>query len=281
MKKALLDFLLELLFGEYIYWNTAAPAGWTIGSANITLGANAGEFTQGLQAVALGNFAGQNNQGASSIAIGTYAGHTGQGSESVAIGTGAGEINQGENAIAIGGLAGQTNQNNNTIVLNASNVALNTGSTGAFYVKPIRNSVFSSILHYDTTSGEITESTKTFVIQHPTQDDKYLVHACLEGPEAGVYYRGKGEIINNKEVTIQLPDYVKRLANDFTIQITPIYSGEKIEQLYTSEVFNNSFTVYGGNAKFYWLVHGKRSNIETEPLKTETILKGTGPYKWI
>jgi hypothetical protein len=122
---------------------------------------------------------------------------------------------------------------------------------------------------------------KTFVIQHPTQDDKYLVHACLEGPEAGVYYRGKEEIVNNKEVTIQLPDYVKRLANDFTIQITPIYSGEKIEQLYTSEVFNNSFTVYGENVKFYWLVHGKRNNIEIEPLKSETILKGTGPYKWI
>jgi hypothetical protein len=161
-------------------------------------------------------------------------------------------------------------------IVNATGAILDSGSTGAFYVKPIRDAAGARSLRYDPTSGEITHVAKTFVIQHPTQDDKYLVHACLEGPEVGVYYRGKGEIVNNKEVTIQLPDYVKRLANDFTIQITPIYSGEKIEQLYTSEVFNNSFTVYGENAKFYWLVHGKRSNIEIEPLKSETILKGTG-----
>ena len=30
--------------------------------------------------------------------------------------------------------------------------------------------------------------------------DKYLVHACLEGPEAGVYYRGK-DIIQDNEYT--------------------------------------------------------------------------------
>jgi len=32
---------------------------------------------------------------------------------------------------------------------------------------------------------------KTFVREHPLNKDKYLVHACLEGPEAGVYYRGE------------------------------------------------------------------------------------------
>jgi hypothetical protein len=103
----------------------------------------------------------------------------------------------------------------------------------------------------------------------------------LEGPEVGVYYRGKGEITNDKEITIELPDYVEKLAHNFTIQITPIYSGKEIKQLYASAVFNNSFTVYGENAKFYWLVHGTRSNIKTEPLKSQTILKGNGPYKWI
>ena len=47
-----------------------------------------------------------------------------------------------------------------------------------------------------------------------------------------------------------LPDYVKNLATDFTIQITPIYSGNNIT-LQVSEVENNSFTVYGKNTKFY------------------------------
>jgi hypothetical protein len=35
-------------------------------------------------------------------------------------------------------------------------------------------------------------TSKTFIIDHPIKKDKYLVHACVEGPETGVYYRGKG-----------------------------------------------------------------------------------------
>jgi hypothetical protein len=108
---------------------------------------------------------------------------------------------------------------------------------------------------------------KTFVIDNPVYNNRYLIHACLEGPEGGVYYRGKGIITNNKSITIQLPHYVKKLATDFTIQITPIYCGKNIKSLYTTEVEDNSFTVYGENCKFYWLVHGKRCDIEVEPYK--------------
>jgi len=107
------------------------------------------------------------------------------------------------------------------------------------------------------------------------------VHACLEGPEVGVYYRGEGKITNNSSVTILLPDYVDKLATNFTVQLTPIYSGKKIEQLYSSRVQNNSFTVYGENTSFYWLVHGKRGDINVEPYKVHTEVKGTGPYRWI
>jgi len=145
------------------------------------------------------------------------------------------------------------------------------------------------MLLYDTTTFEVVRSTlatssnaKTFVIDHPINKDKYLVHGCLEGPEGGVYYRGKGEITNNESVIICLPDYVEKLARDFTVQITPIFNGQNsTKQLCTSEVENNSFIVYGENTKFYWLVHGKRGDINVEPLKSETEVKGTGPYKWI
>ena len=108
-----------------------------------------------------------------------------------------------------------------------------------------------------------------------------MVHACLEGPEGGVYYRGKSEITNGKNVVIQLPDYLDALACDFTIQITPIYAGKELKQFYTTEVENNCFEVYGENAKFFWLVHGKRSDINVEPRKKDVSVKGSGPYKWI
>lgn len=127
----------------------------------------------------------------------------------------------------------------------------------------------------------LVKNTKTFVIDHPINKNKYLVHGCLEGPESGVYYRGKGEIDNNKNVIIYLPDYIEALATNFTVQITPIYSGKDIKQLYTSEVENNCFTIYGENCTFFWLVQGKRDNIEVEPLKKNVDVKGTGPYRWI
>jgi hypothetical protein len=74
---------------------------------------------------------------------------------------------------------------------------------------------------------------------------------------------------------------LKKLATDFTIQITPIYSNKEIKQLYTSEVENNSFKVYGENCKFFWCVQGKRCDIEVEPNKLCVKVKGDGPYKWI
>jgi len=122
---------------------------------------------------------------------------------------------------------------------------------------------------------------KTFIIDHPLDQNKYLVHGCLEGPEAGVYYRGKGEITNDTYTTITLPDYVEKIAYDFTIQVTPIYSGKINQQIHVTEIQNNTFEVYGENCMFFWLVQGKRVNIEVEPLKSETEVKGDGPYTWM
>ena len=62
--------------------------------------------------------------------------------------------------------------------------------------------------------------TKIFVIDHPTKKENYLVHACLEGPEAGVYYRGIGKIINNNYAIIELPDYWDGLIDPETITVT-------------------------------------------------------------
>ena len=134
----------------------------------------------------------------------------------------------------------------------------------------------SNLLYYNNTG-------KTFVIDHPTNSDKYLVHACLEGPESAVYYRGKGEITNNRYTTINLPNYVNNIASNFTIQVTPIYNinNETIKTHTVSEINNNSFNVYGNNGKFYWIVYGTRIFIDVEPYKKDIEIKGNGPYKWI
>ena len=146
----------------------------------------------------------------------------------------------------------------------------------------------SQILYYNTTSKEITSGVKTFVIDHPTDTEKYLVHACLEGPEAGVYYRGIGEIANGHRSTIiELPEYVESIATDFTVQITRIVDFDEEDmdemniELRTSLVKNNRFKVFGGSCRFFWHVYGKRRSILVEPYKKDVNIRGDGPYKWI
>jgi len=267
---------------------------------SIAIGSSAGNTSQQAGSVAIGNGAGRTNQGTGAIAMGAATGYTSQGNYTVALGSGAGNLNQGYNSIAIGPYAGNQyqgtnavalgynagplNQASNSIVLNATGSALDAANSG-FFVGPIRSlSNSTNLLTYNNTTNEISYNTnKTFVINHPTKPDSYLVHACLEGPEAGVYYRGEAKIENNQSVTVKLPDYVSAFASNFSIQITPIYTEDSNDEVVykTSRVKDNAFTVHGKNGSFYWIVYGQRGKVEVEPKKSEVQVGGDGPYKYI
>jgi len=290
-------------------------AGYSNQSGNaIAIGANSGKIDQGIYSVALGYTAGEIKQGTNSIAIGIGAGYNVQLNNSIAIGNDAANLSQSLNAIAIGNAAGLNNQSgysvaigfnagyssqgsyaiaigyrsgytgqhNNSIIINATNGILNSITQSSCYINPIRtnNNTSANLLAYDTTTKEVFNSEKTFVIDHPIEESKYLVHACLEGPEAGVYYRGVSEITNDSHVIVKLPDYVDKISNNFTIHLTQIYNGI-ITQLSYSEVENNEFTVYGRNTKFSYIVYGTRNQINVEPRKDQVKLNGSGPYRWI
>lgn len=124
---------------------------------------------------------------------------------------------------------------------------------------------------------------KTFVIDHPTDPSRYLVHGCLEGPEAGIYYRGEGTIPEDNETTvISLPEYVDSIGYEYTVQITPIFDGRKyIEPHKVSRVKHGKFAVYGPPGDFFWLAMAKRVPLEVEPFKSAVDVKGSGPYRWI
>ena len=164
------------------------------------------------------------------------------------------------------------------------------GSSSAFYVNPIAAAVGvgSNLLAYDLATFEVTYSAKTFVIQHPDEADKYLVHACLEGPEAGVYYRGEGVISNGeKKVGITLPAYVKNLATELTVHLTPVLNDDDIEDetplnIRSTRVRDNGFTVYANKpVAFHWVVFGKRCDVKAEVNKSEAVMRGDGPYRWL
>jgi hypothetical protein len=264
------------------------------GDNAIAIGQFAGNTSQGENAVAIGR-SGRSIQGSGAVAIGRFAGNTAQGINAIAIGADAGRTSQGINAIAIGAGAGEGLQHPYTIILNAMTTSLNSVSANGFYVKPIRGptsgTTFRNLL-YDTTTSEIsygsvpwgnitTNPTKAFIIDHPDDpQNQYLVHACLEGPEVGVFYRGKGVITDNCSTTIQLPSYTKKLAFDYTVQLTPIGNSKRQIVLECSEVENGQFTVYGENVEFFWLVHANRNTLDVEPYKSSIKLHGDGPYKW-
>lgn len=200
------------------------------------------------------------------------------------------EKNQGNDCIAIGYEAGYEDQCANSIVLYAKGSGGQTFQvdTSGLFIKPIREvSTYdtSFVLCYNEPSGEVYYSTKTFVINHPIDENKYLVHACLEGPEAGVYYRGSAHIKDGEtNAEIVLADYVKYIATDYTVNLTPIYNDKlEIPTLATSCVIDGSFKVYSNVSPcdFYYIVFGKRQDINVEPNKNDVNVKGNGPYTWI
>ena len=70
------------------------------------------------------------------------------------------------------------------------------------------------------------QSWKGFDIKHPNKEGHRLRHICLEGPEAGVYYRGR---IKNEKM-IRLPSYWKGLINidTITVQLQPVGAHQNI-----------------------------------------------------
>ena len=281
--------------GEFIQGTGAIAIGTNAGKSTqqenaISIGQDSGYIRQGTYSVAIGYEAGHFEQYEKSIAIGHKAGSTGQGVEAIAIGYKAGANFQGKYSIAIGSGAGQGFQNQRTIAINGTGVPFSADDEESCYIAPLRFHPIGGTpedmvgVGYSQSRNELFNTdAQSFVIQHPIEDNKYLVHACLEGPEAGIYYRGKGEIINHEFLEIYLPSYVDKIGKDFTVYITPVYNSSKdIGNHYgASPVKDGKFTVFGPNGQFNWMVMGSRKEIEAEVLKEKVELKNVGPYTWL
>lgn len=87
----------------------------------------------------------------------------------------------------------------------------------------------ASVAASGTVSGATGSfATKTFNIPHPSpgKEEMRLVHACLEGPENGVYFRGR---VKNRE-EISYPPYWKDLVDwtTITVNLTPIGAHQNV-----------------------------------------------------
>ena len=105
-------------------------------------------------------------------------------------------------------------------------------------------------------NGSFVANSKSFRIEHPTKEDKHLVHGCLEGPEHAVYYRGR-----TTESTIPVPDYWAGLVDvsTMTVDLTPY--GAKQDLVVKSIDEDGNVEVEGGEDYFY-TIYGERKDIE-------------------
>jgi hypothetical protein len=119
------------------------------------------------------------------------------------------------------------------------------------------------------------QSWKGFDINHPTKTNHRLRHICLEGPEAGVYYRGNLDGSNY----IDLPEYWTNLVDIDTITVN-LTSRGSYQELYVDKIEWGKRVVVknnaGGKINCDFLIFGKR--IDGEPLVVEYEGKSAADY---
>lgn len=110
--------------------------------------------------------------------------------------------------------------------------------------------------------GTLYATAKSFLIDHPTKDGYKLQYGSLEGPENGVYVRGRLTDSN----TIELPEYWTELVDEttITVDLTPI---GKHQKLYVDEITNNTITignenVFGKAINCFYVVWAERKDIK-------------------
>ena len=107
---------------------------------------------------------------------------------------------------------------------------------------------------------------KAFNIQHPTKKDKRLVHGCLEGPENGVYVRGRLTDAN----VIELPEYWMGLVDPESITVSLTQIGSSQDLMVDKVEWGRKVLVRSGNASkidCYYTVNATRKDVP--PLEVE------------
>jgi hypothetical protein len=108
--------------------------------------------------------------------------------------------------------------------------------------------------------GDITcGGTKFFDIAHQTKQGWGLKHAAIEGPESGVYFRGK---LSGSD-KIELPEYWKWLVHEDTITVTLTPVGQ-YQALYVKDIKDNEVYI-GSDGDFvncHYVVYGERKDVD-------------------
>jgi hypothetical protein len=112
-----------------------------------------------------------------------------------------------------------------------------------------------------TVTGLLSATTKSFDIEHPTKEGMRLRYGSLEGPENGVYVRGRAT-----SSIIELPEHWTGLVDEdtITVELTPI---GKHQKLYVEDIADNKIMIGNDNLinkkiNCFYIVYGERKDVD-------------------
>jgi hypothetical protein len=122
--------------------------------------------------------------------------------------------------------------------------------------------VTTTKLSFNAATGTISAVAKSFVIDHPTRPGMKLRYGSLEGPENGIYLRGR--IVDSDRIV--LPDYWVNLIDpdSISVNLTPVDGYQKlyVKSVGVNEIVVGNANILNSKMDFYFMVLAERSDIE-------------------
>ena len=175
--------------------------------------------------------------------------------------------NDANDVNAIGGFEACTPYVYGNAQINNLQVNNNVTVAGSCGTASVTNFLGASV----TVSGTVTANTGTFSVKpfnipHPTKEGKRLVHACLEGPENGVYIRGR----LTDSTIIELPDYWDGLVDLETITVSLTQIGTSQDLIVQRIEWGKRVVIKSGNASkidCYYTINATRKDVAPLPVE--------------
>lgn len=136
-----------------------------------------------------------------------------------------------------------------------------------------------------TSSGWTVNGTpiKSFIIDHPTDPNRWLVHACTESPQAGVEYWGETTLDDQGQAVVTLPDYFEPLTLKTGRAVSVNSCTDELRNASATYPENGQFTIHGApDVRVTWIVKAIRADGDmlVEPRRDEIDVYGDGPYRY-
>lgn len=116
-------------------------------------------------------------------------------------------------------------------------------------------------------NGSFAATTKSFIIDHPTKEGMMLRYGSLEGPENGVYVRGKCE----GSFVIDLPDYWIGLVDEDSITVSLTPKGRP-QSLFIKNITNNKVHISSADDTLpycHYHIFAERKDVEKLQVEIE------------